>query len=86
LWKNQQELLRTLSTEKHQDELCADQLHSEPLYNCSTKDPTVFSGLPGDLLQPGQQISIFSASVKSPQLEGPTGGLLQPRLLAYQET
>ena len=45
-----------------------DPLHSEQL----SED------LPGDLLQPGQQISSFSAPVKSPhpQLEGPTGGLI----------
>ena len=28
----------------------------------------------------------FSAPVKNPQLEGPTGALLQPRLQTYQET
>ena len=43
-------------------------------------------GVPGDLLQPGQQINSFSVPVKSPQLEGLTGGLIQPGLQAYEET
>ena len=42
-------------------------------------------GLPGDLLQLGQQISSFFAPLKSPQLEEPTGGLLQIEPQAYQE-
>jgi hypothetical protein len=39
-----------------------------------------------DLLKSGKHISIFSVPVKSPQLEGPTGGLVKPRQKAYQET
>ena len=42
--------------------------------------------LPGDLLHSGKQISSFSALGEKPQFEGPTGGLLQPKLQAYQET
>jgi hypothetical protein len=41
---------------------------------------------PGDLLQSGEQISLFSTPVKRPQLEDPTGGLIKPGLQAYQET
>lgn len=65
-----------------------DQLYSEQL-NSSLTAPLKTQqseGLPGDLLQPGQQISSFSAPMKSPQLEDPTGGLLQRRLKAYWET
>ena len=63
-------------------------MHSEQLDNSLTAPLKTqqSEGLPGDLLQPGQQISSFSAPVKSPQLEGPTGSLLQPGLQAYQET
>jgi hypothetical protein len=43
-------------------------------------------GLPRDLLQAGQQIINFSALVKSLQLEGPTGDLIQPGLQAYLQT
>jgi hypothetical protein len=42
-------------------------------------------GLPGELLQPVQQISRLSAPVKSPQLEGPTSGLIQPGPQVYQK-
>jgi hypothetical protein len=40
-------------------------------------------GTPGDLLQPGQQISRLSAPWKTPQSEGHDRGLLQPGPQAY---
>jgi hypothetical protein len=43
-------------------------------------------GLPGDLLQAGQQIHSFSAPMKRPQLEDPTGDLIQPGTQAYWKT
>ena len=64
-----------------------DQLHSVQLDNnviapWKIQQP---EGLPGELLQPVQQISRLSAPVKSPQLEGPTSGLIQPGPQAYQK-
>ena len=63
-------------------------MHPEQLDNSLTAPLKTqqSEGLPGDLLQPGQQISSFSAPVKSPQLEGPTASLIQPGLQAYRET
>ena len=65
-----------------------DHLHSEKLENRLTAPLKIqqSEGLQGNLLHPGQVISSFSGAVKSPQLEGPTSGLLQPMLQTYQET
>jgi hypothetical protein len=63
------------------------QLHARQQLDSSFEDPTVWRpSLPGDLLQSRQQISSYSASLKSPQLEGPTGDLLQSGPQAFQET
>ena len=53
-------------------------MHSEQLDNSLTAPLKTqqSEGLPGDLLQSGQQIIRFSVPVKSTQLEGPTGGLI----------
>ena len=58
-----------------------DWLHSSQLDNSLTASLKAVNrqkseGLPGDLLHPGQHITSFSAPVKSPQLEGPTNGLI----------
>ena len=50
-----------------------DQMHSEQLDNSLTAPLKTekSEGLPGDLLQPGQQITIFSVPVKSPSWKAP---------------
>ena len=62
-----------------------EQLHIGQKLTASLKTQQS-EGLSGDQMQPVQPISNFSASLKTPHLEGPTGGLLQSGPQAYQET